>query len=384
MENICNIESMEVVFILTAKREDGTIVILSSEMRKDELRRWRKTDTFFCPQCDEAVQLKVGEIVIPHFAHKKDATCKHLFSEGESKEHLEGKQHLYDFFKKNMVGVKLEPYIQTLSQRPDLLVNNIPIEFQCSTIPVHQVHSRTTGYISLGMNPIWIVHTPTKLKALPQGVSVYQLSKFESCFISPEDFVFLTYYPQDKQFHYFAHLLHIVGRQYIGIHRKLSITSQIFPFARPKSPTLIEVKRYALLYLSMRKKFLNTQILLNRKGINDSFLRQCYELRVLPLHLPLWIGIPVTMMNPFPVHVVEWQLALLYLMKKRHFKLENLTEPVLYNFVQKYAGSSAEQVESCLTYIDVLFSLQVESLSSSVKFDEEHLIKTLALLLLAK
>lgn len=381
---ICNIEIKEGVLILTAKREDGTMVILSSKMRKDELRGWRKTAQFYCPQCDGSVQLRVGEIVIPHFAHKKDATCTSSFSEGESKEHLEGKQHLYEFFQKRLTDVKLEPYLQTLAQRPDLLVNNVPIEFQCSTIPIHQVHSRTAGYIGVGMNPIWILHTPNKFKTIPQGVGIYQLSKFESFFISPQDSVFLTYYPQTKQFHYFSHLLHIVGRQYIGIHRKLSITSQIFPFARPKMPTEKEVAHYAALYLSMRKKFLNTRVLLNRKGINDSFLRQCYELKVIPLHLPLWIGIPVAMINPFPVHVVEWQLALLHLMKKRHFDLDDLTEPVLYHFVQKYAGSSAAQVESCLKFKDILFTLSVESVQDSVKFDEQELIQSLALLLLAK
>lgn len=370
--------------ILTAKREDGTLVILSSEMRKEKLRTWQKSIVFYCPQCDGSVHLKVGEIVIPHFAHKKEETCALLFSEGETKEHLDGKLQLYELLQRRQTDVKLEPYLQTLAQRPDLLVHNVPIEFQCSTIPVHQVHARTTGYRSEGMEPIWILHTPKKLKILPQGVGIYQLSKFEACFITPTDFVFLTYYPQRKQFHYFSHLLHIVGRQYIGIHRKLSITSQTFPFARPKSPTLGEVERYALLYLSMRKKFLNTRILLNRKGINDSLLRQCYELRVLPLHLPLWIGIPVGMRNPFRVHVIEWQLSLLHLMKKRHFELEDLTESVLYNFVQRYEGASAAQVESCLAYKDILSSLGVASIRSSVKFDEQELIQLLTLRLLAK
>ena len=56
----------------------------------------------------------------------------------------------------------------------------------------------------------------------------------------------------------------------------------------------------------------------------------------------------------------------------------------MYHFVQKYAGSSAAQVESCLKYKDILCSLGVASMNSSVEFGEEELIQSLALLLLAK
>ena len=37
------------------------------------------------------VQLKVGDIVIPHFAHEKEELVQHSFSEGESQEHLRRK-----------------------------------------------------------------------------------------------------------------------------------------------------------------------------------------------------------------------------------------------------------------------------------------------------
>jgi len=359
-------------------------------MEKEQLRVWRNETDFYCPQCDDAVNLKVGDIVIPHFAHKKDATCSGAFSEGESREHLLGKQHLYEFFRENAEDVKLEPYIKLLAQRPDLLVQSgtgfVPIEFQCSTIPVGQIEARTRGYLSAKMKPIWILHTPEKLKTLPQGVGVIHLSRFEEHFIThsiPEGSVFLTYYPHSEQFHYFSNLFHVSGRRYIGIHRSLSISKQIFPFARPKAPSDKDLQRYVWIYMSQRKKFLNSRVLLSGKGINDPFLRGCYELGMRPLELPLWIGVPVTASNPFRMHSTEWQLGLIYFMKKRGIQFNKLSVWAIRNFVQSFGDGSKNQVEACKKYRDYLLSVGVNSSNTETKFDEKQLVKAIALTFLA-
>ena len=364
--NICKIEKRGEFTILTAKTEDGKIVILSKKMQREQLKEWRKTTKFYCTQCDVPVSLKVGDIVIPHFAHKKDASCSASFSEGESREHLEGKRQLYEFFLRISKEVKLEPYFKSLAQRPDLLITTnskyVPIEFQCSTIPVSQIESRTKGYISAKMKPVWILHTPAKLKTLPQGVGVIHLSRFQTHFISQmisSGNILLTYNPQSEQFHYFSNMLHVYGKQYIGIHRTLSISKQVFPFARPKFPSIKELRRYAWLYMSIRKQFLNAVILLNRKGINDPFLRGCYELRMLPLELPLWIGVPVTTSNPFRVHATEWQLGLIYFMKKQGGRFDKLSEATIRSFVRGFGDSSEKQVEACLKYRDYLLSIGI-------------------------
>ena len=125
------------VAILTAKMEDGQLIVLTPEFKRDQLRKWQRSIVFFCPQCSLPVQLKVGDIMIPHFAHQKGDACTSTFSEGESKAHLQGKQQLYLFLKKQIKEVTLEPFLNRLSQRPDLLAitpfGTIPIEFQCST-----------------------------------------------------------------------------------------------------------------------------------------------------------------------------------------------------------------------------------------------------------
>jgi len=380
-----------VVFILTAKKCDGSIIILLPNMKKEQLREWRKTASFMCPQCEDLVHLKVGEIIIPHFAHKKNASCSASFSEGESKEHLEGKQQLYEFLRGIGKDVVLEPYFKSLAQRPDLLVTDdigqVPIEFQCSTIPVNQIELRTSGYKSAGMRPIWLLRTPSKLKTLPQGVGIFHFSRFERSFFThpiPVGLVFLTYDPQFERFHYFSNLLHVTGKQYIGTHRILPISKQIFPFARPKTPTEKELEQYVHSYLSMRNKFLRSRILVNRRGINDPFLRGCYELRITPNQLPLWIGVPVSFMGSFLENACEWQLALLFFMHKRHLKTSNLTEGAIRNFIQGFEGVSEEMVKACFYYQNFLLDLGIESLDLELKLDKAELIKKISNTILAK
>ncbi|QUW21675.1 hypothetical protein JSQ81_18120 [Sporosarcina sp. Marseille-Q4063] len=380
-----------VIIILTAKDEAGTIVFLSSEMKREHLREWRNSTLFYCPGCNDTVQLKVGDVVIPHFAHKKDKSCSASFSEGESKEHLLGKQDLYSFFKRTGVEVKLEPYFNALAQRPDLLVTigteQIPIEFQCSNIPIRLIKSRTAGYKKAGMAPIWILHTPKKIMALPQGVGIFQLSEFEKSFLTetpPKGIIFLTYNPQFKRFHYYSCLLHIAGRRYIGLHRTLPISKQIFPFATPKNPTDNELQSYATLFLSARKKFLRNRILHNRRGVNDPFLRGCYELRILPSELPLWIGIPVSYLNPFREHPCEWQLAFMHYLHKKHLTVQNISADSLYDFARKFVGSTDNQLKACIKYRDFLLSLNIKSIDNIGNFEEEQFIEKLSHKFLAK
>ncbi len=380
-----------VILILTAKQEDGTIVFLSSRMKREQLRKWRSSTLFYCPQCNNPVHLKVGDVVIPHFAHKKDKSCSASFSEGESKEHLQGKQDLFSFFKRINVEVKLEPYFTALSQRPDLLVTiaseQFPIEFQCSTIPKKLIESRTAGYNKAGMKPIWLLHTPRNLKTLPQGVVIIQFSEFEKSFFTktlPENIIFLTYNPQFERFHYFSSLLHIAGRRYIGLHRTLPISKQIFPFAKPKIPSDDELQSYARLFLSARKKFLQNRILLNRRGVNDPFLRGCYDLRILPSELPMWIGIPVSYMNPFREHPCEWQLGFVHFLHREKLTVHTISDAFLYDFVERFDGPTDSQLKACMNYRDFLLSLNMKSINNIGNFDEKQFIEKLSHKFLAK
>lgn len=360
-------------------------------MQRHELRQLRKDMTFSCPQCKEPVILKVGDVVIPHFSHRKDASCSAVFSEGESKDHIQGKEQLYQFFQRLNKRVQLEPYVDILAQRPDLLVENnalkFPIEFQCSAIPIRKIDARTKGYKSVGMKPIWLLRTPIKLQALPQGVGSFQFSRYEESFITkrtPIGSVFLTYNPQYKQFHYFSSLLQIAGKRYVGLHRILPITNQTFPFAIPKKPTEKEMKRYYYSYLSIRKKFLQARILKNRRGVNDLFLRRCYELRILPIDLPNWIGIPVQDMEAFREHPCEWQLALIYFLKSNGIKLKQFSISRIKYFLSLTKNSSAKQLKACEQYRDFLLRKGMNSVDLRFELSDQKVYEELAITILAK
>ncbi|AOV08451.1 competence protein CoiA [Sporosarcina ureilytica] len=357
-----------------AKINDGNYFTLTSSMKRSELRELRKHESFFCPQCNEKVLLKVGDIVIPHFAHQQDRLCRSMFSEGESMEHLLGKQQLYEFLQQsNHLDVQLEPYFKKIAQRPDLLVTTtsevIPIEFQCSQIPLRHIAERTEGYMNAGMNPIWILRTPHKLQKLPQGITTYSLSQFEEKFLTDtptEGLVFLTYEPNTKKFHYLSALLHVSGRQFIGKHRVLSLDKQSFPFARPKPPTREEIQHYYSLHSSLRVKFLKSRIFYNRKGIHDSFLRRCYELKLIPSELPKWIGVPIAYKNVFTEHAAEWQLAFLHFVEMKNMNLHQVTLKHIREFTHRYGRQEKDAVEVCERYLTFLFLIGVKSVHDCV------------------
>lgn len=125
------------------------------------------SEHYRCPGCKKKVILKKGQVNVHHFAHIKKEGCA-SFSEGETEEHLKGKLDLYNWLKHLQIPVQLEPYLNDLQQRPDLLaiINEVPtaIEFQCSPIPIETVKKRTEGYLSSGYRVLWIVGQKVTLK----------------------------------------------------------------------------------------------------------------------------------------------------------------------------------------------------------------------------
>ncbi|GAX01819.1 competence protein CoiA [Secundilactobacillus silagei] len=113
---------------------------------------------YFCPSCQEQVTLKRGTRMVAHFAHRPHSVCR-PFSESESQAHLTGKWQLADYFGTDYV--ELEPYLQALAQRPDLLLKragrNLAIEYQCSVIPVSRLQQRNLGYSEFGLEVLWIL-----------------------------------------------------------------------------------------------------------------------------------------------------------------------------------------------------------------------------------
>lgn len=147
--------------MLVATTSDGKFLSLHHHnLEREKLDRLRKENQFFCPACREEVILKLGEKQTWHFAHKRKLKC-HDELEGETAYHINGKKLLYDWLVKQHLNVMLEPYLQEIKQRPDLLVTinkkRFAIEYQCSKINPQLFEKRTIIYQKNNFTPIWIL-----------------------------------------------------------------------------------------------------------------------------------------------------------------------------------------------------------------------------------
>lgn len=298
---------------------------------------------------------------------------------------LTWKATVIHLFQKHAEHVELEPFVQRISQRPDLLVTlhseQFPIEFQCSPISNSRLEERTAGYRRAGLEPFWLLHTPDKHRQHHLGIDVFQFSRFHELFFThhpPEGSVLITYHPETESFHYFSNLIHIAGRRYIGNHRKLAISHQTIPFARPKAPMEEEIQRYADLYRAARASFLKNRIRMNRKGLNDAFLRACYEIRFIPSELPAWIGVPVHGSEAFREHDCEWQTAFIHDAWKQKLQIEQLFDCSILKFISRYDGNKKSMEKACVAYRDFLIRSRVDILKNHDDLVEDCLIKVLA------
>lgn len=232
--------------MLMAHNEQGTLIYTMQHSRQ-ALQQLQQGSTFFCPQCKAPVQLKLGAIMTPHFAHKVATSCTKLFSEGESEAHLAGKIQLYEWLQQRKLFVMLEPTIEGVTQRPDLLVmygeQEYAIEFQCSTISASTIKKRSAGYRAVGIVPIWIFKAPTF--ASYQAVIQQRISKMYQA--GAEDFI-LFYAPKTKTFTYASHLYRLYHDQFIVRLSRMPLTKQHFPFYRPAPLTEEQRSYYASCY----------------------------------------------------------------------------------------------------------------------------------------
>ncbi|WP_323645481.1 competence protein CoiA family protein [Lysinibacillus xylanilyticus] len=60
-------------------------IFLPYEYSREVLQRYRLQMKFYCPQCQQPVQLKIGQYNIPHFAHIATNSCVQLFADASDK-----------------------------------------------------------------------------------------------------------------------------------------------------------------------------------------------------------------------------------------------------------------------------------------------------------
>ncbi|WP_239457137.1 competence protein CoiA [Planococcus versutus] len=301
-------EERRVVIILVAKTSNQKLFYLTNQHSRQELHKIRTHEQFFCPTCQASVHLKIGEINIPHFAHKALSSCDQ-FSEPESSLHLHGKLLLHNFFKKLNHTVDLEKYLSGIRQRTDVFVNErYAIEFQCSPIPVSQLFQRSDGYKRLNVHPVWIKGLKEPLR---EEIGLVHLQAYEVAMFQQADHFsyLLLFHPPNNRFYYQSNLFYVSGNRWVGKTKSLQANQQIFPFALPNPLTRNEFKLVIGIFQNLKRQYIRSQLYAGRR-IGNLFCRLCYELQVEVASVPAFFGIPLLGGDCMKEPAIIWQLQI--------------------------------------------------------------------------
>lgn len=122
-----------------------------------EARARQSGPLYVCPHCYEAVILKRGRIVIPHFAHKPTLSC--YFGHPETRAHLAAKQAIYDCLvnSPNVSNVEMEHDfgISVADVFATLNGCQVAIEIQQSGLNVETLRQRTLNYATMNVYVLW-------------------------------------------------------------------------------------------------------------------------------------------------------------------------------------------------------------------------------------
>ena len=127
-------------------------------------RQASRSERYYCPICKEQLILRCGIKVTPHFAHPSGQIhLKH--KGGETEQHLKMKQGLFEILTQYYENVRLEPYLSSIRQIPDITINQRwAIEIQLSPIDVETMQLRTAGLRGIGYKVVWVTEIPKRNK----------------------------------------------------------------------------------------------------------------------------------------------------------------------------------------------------------------------------
>lgn len=288
--------------MFVAKMDQTRICTL--DLPTDALRTLRQQHEFVCPCCHERVTLKIGRKKRPHFAHRSK-TCTGTFSEGETVAHAEGKAQLYAFFQQKGLHVQLEPYLELLQQRPDLLVEQYAVEFQCSAISSEHLYRRTAGYKQAGYVPIWIPYARHK-RAGWQLVSFNQLE--QQCLQQDCLPYCMAFSPEEGAFIYYSYCMQMSATMFYTYIERVNPTVQHFPFYVPKAISYEAFLQLCDVQQRMRQRSLLQRLRFSKDGVQDTILRVAYTYYRSIVNVPHYVGIYVPHAFSLPMAPIDWQL----------------------------------------------------------------------------
>jgi len=298
--------------LFVAKFKDGTIISMGEDWRVEELKELRKKRKFYCPTCQQEVQLKLGRTRLWHFAHHSNECQGSL--EHESMYHLKGKMQLYNWLKKQNVKVALECYLPIIRQRPDLLFRYneklYALEYQCSPLETTLMEKRTRGYEQIGIIPLWIFGG-NRLKR--HGPNTFSLKAFEwlASRTSKKHHFHLTYFCPDQN--RFAHLHQLTPYSPIKVltsyHETPTFHTTIDSIIYPQSKENINILEK---WLTIKKNWRYQTLSPYPSKLQRNSRNLLYKNRIPPGFFPIEAGWPTAYHYLFASSPKHWQLLLLF------------------------------------------------------------------------
>ncbi|MBD3859758.1 competence protein [Bacillus sp. 28A-2] len=327
--------------------ENGKLIRITHHVTKSRLEHVRATCKFYCPECRQEVQLKLGEHRVYHFAHKQLTACP-LAASGETAYHHAGKAAIKNWLTRLGHEPMLEKYVSKVQQRPDVTVTigdaSYAIEFQCANISQQELRKRTEGLRAAGLFPIWIIGA-NRLKR--KSTQLFSLSAIHWGILRQTKKRRLIFYCPIQQM--FIHLDHLLVFQPTKICATITVRppSAYRPFS-------------ALLTSSLGKRPLNKQWLrciqqfrqkppriLSNESKRLSHIFYEHHKTAFPF-LPSELFIPLTEAYIFTSPVYVWQGCLYdWMMRKRE------GDPVTIRHLIKEINRCVKAKEVKLRYADV-------------------------------
>ncbi|HDR4560459.1 competence protein CoiA [Bacillus cereus] len=293
-----------------AKRENGEKIHLLYNRDEELLQRMRKMERFFCIACGKEVRMKLGTQKSWHFAHKKVDSCL-AFYEAESIYHMNGKELLYRWLKRQKFHVNIEHYLPEIQQRPDIFIERagrkIAIEYQCANLSIEQLYKRTYSYWRVGIQVIWIIGGNQLKKQSAYWIKFSSLMAF-SLQSYPQPLL-IFFCPKQKSFMKCAFITpfstNVSFSHTIYLPSDTTTIDMLFssvPFQKEKLEQ--EWKK--------RKSYFRQNALPIWNYNYKSLLHLLYQLKCPPASFPSEIGVPLPSAFAFQTNPFIWQ-AVIYI-----------------------------------------------------------------------
>ncbi len=297
--------------------ESGKIIVLSRYTRL-ELSKF-KNQKYYCEKCKKRLILKVGEHNRPHFSHLSSLSTEDRY--GESDHHKLATELLYKSFNRQGLKTKVEFFIKSIKQRPDVAVfledKAYAFEFQASKISLSLFRKRTLNLKAAGFKPIWLLSS--RLLKINKNY-ILRITPFITQFIhrssinNPPQLFFFN--PEKQKVIILEHIL-LLSKNSAYVQKRI-IPLTRFTLAELENNTPLNIEQLLLIWKNEKKKF-RTKVRTHSRGTEYQWRLWLYQQKIHFENLPSIIYLPTRDNYYFKVPPWNWQsrlyLQIIYTLK---------------------------------------------------------------------